>query len=91
MRATLITALVLPLAVAGCAVERGAETRPTAWSSASPYAAEAPRVISAVPGTYCAEAVSEAQDAAALASASGSARDAGRASRTANYAARDCR
>lgn len=89
MRATLIIAVTLGLA--GCAVERTVETQPSAWSSASPYAAEAPQVLSAIPGTYCAEAVAEAQDAAAQANATGNGLDAARASRAADYAARDCR
>ena len=54
-------------------------------------AAPAQRVIAPAPGSYGEEAVGEAQDAAARAEASGSARDAGRAGRTAQYAARDCR
>jgi hypothetical protein len=56
-------------------------------------AATAPgqRVIAPAPGSYCEEAVDVAQDAAARAQASGSPRDAGRASRSASYAARDCR
>jgi len=89
MRATLMTAVLL--ALAGCTVERTVDSPPAAYSSASPYAAGTPQVISAVPGSYCAEAVGEAQDAAATASMTGSPRDDGRAARTAHYAARDCR
>jgi hypothetical protein len=91
MRPTLaITMLTL---LAGCAVERTVETAPVAYSSASPYAAQtqAQRVIVPAPGSYCEEAVAEAQDAAARANASGGQQDAGRAARTASYAARDCR
>jgi len=54
-------------------------------------AAPEQRVIAPAPGSYCEEAVNVAQDAAARAQASGSARDAGRANRSAGYAARDCR
>ncbi|WP_431267095.1 hypothetical protein [Dankookia sp. P2] len=54
-------------------------------------AAPAQRVIVPAPGSYCEEAVGEAQDAAARAEASGRPRDARRANRTAGYAARDCR
>jgi hypothetical protein len=88
------TLLLIPLTMlAGCAVERTVEPAPMAYSSASPYAAQAQsqRVIVPAPGSYCEEAVAEAQDAAALAAATGGQRDAGRASRTASYAARDCR
>jgi hypothetical protein len=56
------------------------------YSQASPYA---PQAAYPVDG-YCAEAISEAQDAAAQASVTGSGWDAGRAARTAGYARRDC-
>jgi hypothetical protein len=91
MRPTLAIALLTIFA--GCAVERTVDTAPVAYSSASPYAeqAQAQRVIVPAPGSYCEEAVAEAQDAAARAAASGGQQDAGRAARTADYAARDCR
>ena len=41
--------------------------------------------------SYCAEAVGEAQSAAAQAAITGTGMDAGRAQRTAGYAQRDCR
>ncbi len=60
-----------------------------------------PRVYAAAPGgapvnvpalgSYCEEAVVEAQDATALAQDAGRAREAGRADRTAPFAGRDCR
>jgi spermidine/putrescine-binding protein len=91
MRPTLAIAMLTMLA--GCAVERTVDTPPVAYSSASPYAAQASaqRVIVPAPGSYCDEAVAEAQDAAARASVTGGRQDAGRAARTADYAARDCR
>ena len=88
--------LLAALALPACTVQRQVST-PPAYSQASPYAgtpyaaAPAARVIAPAPGSYCEEAVSEAQDASARAAASGTGRDAGRAQRTANYAARDCR
>jgi hypothetical protein len=91
MRPTLAIAMLTMLA--GCAVERTVDTTPVAYSSASPYADQArpQRVIVPAPGSYCEEAMTEAQDARARASATGGQRDAGRAARTASYAARDCR
>ncbi|GGC60392.1 hypothetical protein GCM10011504_43330 [Siccirubricoccus deserti] len=91
MRPTLAIAMLTMLA--GCAVERTVATAPAAYSTASPYApqVEAQRVIVPAPGSYCEEAVAEAQDAAARAAVTGGQRDAGRAARTADYAARDCR
>ena len=62
-----------------------------AYSQGGYAAAPSPQVIAPAPGSYCEEAVGEAQDAAARAQSSGSPRDAGRANRTAQYAARDCR
>ena len=62
-----------------------------AYSQSAYAAAPGQRVIAPAPGSYCAEAVGEAQDAAARAEASGTPRNAGRANRTAGYAARDCR
>lgn len=90
--------LVLLLACAalpGCVIRREAAAPPPVYSQASPYApgAAAPQVqaIAPAPGSYCEEAVGEAQDAAAIAAGTGSPRDQGRARRTADYAARDCR
>jgi hypothetical protein len=61
------------------------------YSQASPYAPQAAYPVAARPvDGYCAEAISEAQDAAAQASVTGSGWDAGRAARTAGYARRDC-
>ena len=88
--------LLAALALPACTYRRDVSA-PPAYSQASPYApmgyaaAPAARVITPAPGSYCEEAVSEAQDAAARANSSGSARDTGRARRTAEYAARDCR
>jgi len=92
---TLAPTLASILALPACAV-RQETTAPAAYSQASPYAqgaaAAAPaRVIAPAPGSYCEEAVGEAQDAAMQAQATGSPRDAGRANRSAGYAARDCR
>ena len=71
---------------------------PPAYSQASPYAprvyAAAPggtRVIVPAPGSCCEEAAGEAQDAAAKAQATCRAREAGRADRTVQFAARHCR
>jgi hypothetical protein len=105
-RAALLVILAPALALGACTVRREAAA-PPAYSQASPYApgaysqgaysqgtyAAAPgqRVIAPAPGSYCEEAVDVAQDAAARAQASGSPRDAGRANRSASYAARDCR
>jgi hypothetical protein len=99
--AALLVILAPALALGACTVRREAAA-PPAYSQASPYApaaysqgayAAAPgqRVIAPAPGSYCEEAVDVAQDAAARAQASGSPRDAGRANRSASYAARDCR
>lgn len=91
-RVSLLLLLLLP----ACTVQREV-TAPSSYSQASPYYAGAraatpgAQVLAPMPGSYCAEAVSEAQDAAAIAAGSGTARDAGRARRTADYAARDCR
>jgi len=70
------------LALPGCTVETVRD---------APSYATAPRVISPAPGSYCAEAVAEAEDSAAIAQATGDEQDAGRAGRTAHFAARDCR
>ena len=92
----LILAPALTLALGGCVVRREVAAPPS-YSQASPYApapyaAAAPaQVIVPAPGSYCETAVAEAQDAAAQAQYTGSRRDAGRADRTARYAARDCR
>ena len=64
---------------------------PGAYAAAPGGAPSGAQVIAPAPGSYCAEAVGEAQDAAARAQATGSPRDSGRANRTASYAARDCR
>jgi hypothetical protein len=64
---------------------------PGAHGQGAYAAAPGQRVIAPAPGSYCEEAVDVAQDAAARAQASGSQRDAGRANRSASYAARDCR
>ena len=89
-----LPALLLPL-LAACTYER-VSNAPPAYSSASPYGqsrhVQAPaQAIVPAPGSYCEEAVSEAQDAAARAAYSGTARETGRAERTAQYARRDCR
>ncbi|MBK1657360.1 hypothetical protein [Paracraurococcus ruber] len=85
MRVPALLCLLLP--IAACTVER--QVAPPAYSQASPYAAQ--RTIVPAPGSYCEEAVGEAADAANRAAYTGSPRDAGRANRTARYAARDCR
>lgn len=79
---------LLALAAAACTVETVSH-RPA--PVAPGYAAASQRVIVPAPGSYCEEAVGVAQDAAARAAYSGSPRDVGRAERTAQYAARDCR
>jgi hypothetical protein len=87
--ATLAALGVLP----GCVV-RTADA-PPAYPQASPYAASgyatsgAPVAVQPV-DSYCAEAVGEAQAAAAQAAVTGAARDANRAQRAAGYARRDC-
>lgn len=87
--------LVPLLGLPACTVETLSDRPAPAYTRASPtgtgYAAAAPEVIAPVPGSYCEEAVAVAQDAAAQAAYSGSARDVGRAERTAGYARRDCR
>ncbi|TDH59617.1 hypothetical protein E2C06_26285 [Dankookia rubra] len=104
--AALLVILAPALVLGGCTVRREV-AGPPAYSQASPYApgaypqgtyarggyAAAPsqQVIAPAPGSYCEEAVGEAQDAAARAQATGSPRDARRADRSAGYAARDCR
>ena len=86
--------LLLPF-LAACMTAQ--EAPPPAYSQASPYApgayaaAEGATVVAPAPDSYCEEAVAEAQDAAAIAAASASPRDQGRARRTAEFAARDCR
>ena len=88
--ATLAALGVLP----GCVVRTVADTTP-AYAPASPYAASgyaysgAPVAVQPV-DSYCAEAVGEAQAAAAQAAVTGTARDANRAQRAAGYARRDC-
>ncbi|MCO6415316.1 hypothetical protein JYK14_03880 [Siccirubricoccus sp. KC 17139] len=88
-------------------VERPVEPRPVAYSApayaAAPgyavppsgYAAPPAYTVAPAPAvppsSYCAEAVAEAQNAAARAAYTGSSLDAGRANRTADYAVRDCR
>ena len=86
--ASLLTAL---LGLAACSVERVVEAPPPrpVYSQASPYAPATRAYQPADP--YCAEAVGEAQDAAAQASMTGRGQDIGRAERTAGYARRDCR
>ena len=88
-------AFLLILGPSGCTDQREVAP-PPAYSQAPPYA---PGVYATAPGsppvtgpaadTYCAEAVAEAE--AAAVQATGHARDAGRAERTARFAARDCR
>ncbi|WP_149537686.1 hypothetical protein [Siccirubricoccus phaeus] len=90
-------ALLLP----ACAYVERPAPQPLAYSSPAPYgaapyaassyAAPPAQAIAPAPGSYCAEAVAEAQDAAARAATTGSSLDAGRANRTADYAVRDCR
>ena len=59
------------------------------YSQASPYA---PATTAYRPADrYCAEAVGEAQDAAAEAAATGRGRDLARADRTVGFTRRDCR
>lgn len=70
---------------------QGAYSQGAAYGQGAYAAAPGQRVITPAPGSYCEEAVDVAQDAAARAQASGSPRDAGRANRSASYAARDCR
>ncbi|MFC7476395.1 hypothetical protein ACFQS7_18660 [Dankookia sp. GCM10030260] len=98
--AALLVILGPSLALGACAVRREASPPPPAYSQASPYApgiyvpgphAAASQAMVPVPGSSCAEAVAEAQDAAARAQASGRPGDAGRADRSAQHAARDCR
>lgn len=87
--------VILPLLLAStlgaCTVAPVVEAPAPLYSQASPYAPQAtyPVAVQPVDG-YCAEAINEAHDAAAQASATGSGRDAGRAARTAGYARRDC-
>ena len=83
---------LLALALGACTVAPVVEAPPVPlYSQASPYAPQAAYPVAARPvDGYCAEAINEAQDAAAQASATGTSRDAGRAARTAGYARRDC-
>lgn len=91
--------LVLPLAalsLTACMVRVPVSEQPSraVYSQASPYAAPLPQngyVQQAPADPYCAEAVGEAQDAAAIASTTGRSRDAGRAGRTEQQARRACR
>jgi hypothetical protein len=77
------------LGLAACSVERVVDAPPPVYSQTSPYAPATPAYQPT--DSYCAEAVGEAQDAAAQASVTGRGRDVGRAERTAGYARRDCR
>ncbi|RYJ03851.1 MAG: hypothetical protein EON47_02585 [Acetobacteraceae bacterium] len=92
MRRLAILSLLLTPALGACTVERVVEAPPAPlYSQASPYAPQAANLAVARPiDGYCAEAITEAQDAAAQASVTGSGRDAGRAARAAGYARRDC-
>ena len=88
--AALLVILAPAILLGGCTVRREV-AGPPAYSQASPYAPQAANLAVARPiDGYCAEAITEAQDAAAQASVTGSGRDAGRAARTAGYARRDC-
>jgi len=92
--------LVLPLAalsLSACMVRVPVSEQPApraVYSQGTPYAAPLPPTGYAAPvavDPYCAETASEAQDAAAVASATGRGRDAGRAERTERDARRNCR
>ena len=98
LAATLLVALGL---LPGCVVSTTADAPPAyaappvAYTQALPYAAPG-YASSGAPATvqpfdsYCAEAVGEAQSAAAQAAVTGSALDVNRAQRAAGYARRDC-
>lgn len=87
---------VLPLLLAptlgACVAASVVEAPPVPlYSQASPYAPQAAYPVAAQPvDGYCAEAINEAQDAAAQAAVSGRGLDVNRAARTAGYARRDC-
>jgi hypothetical protein len=91
--------LLLPLAalsLSACVVRTPVSQPPppVVYSQASPYAAPVPPAgyVAQVPvDPYCAQAIGEARDAAAIASATGRGRDIGRAERSEGYARRDCR
>jgi hypothetical protein len=91
--ATLAALGLLPGCVVGTVDDTPAYA--PAYSQASPYAAPA-YAYSGAPAavqpydSYCAEAVGEAQSAAAQAAVTGSSLDVGRAQRSADYARRDC-
>ncbi|SDB13858.1 hypothetical protein [Belnapia rosea] len=88
------TLALAPLALAACMVRVPVSEQPAAYSQAPAYAAPLPSsgyVAAPAVDSYCAEAVGEAQDAAAVAAATGRGRDANRARRAEGYARRDCR
>ena len=86
MHKPVLPLLLLALLLSACTIRREVSAPPV-YSQASPYAAYA---TPAVRDSYCAEAVEEAQDAAARATTTGSGHDARRAERAAAYARRDC-
>lgn len=67
---------------------------PAVYSQSVPYTAPLPSTGYAAPvaiDPYCAETAAEAEDAAAIAAATGRGRDVGRAARTERDARRNCR
>ena len=86
-----ILPLLLVPALGACTVAPAEAPPVPLYSQASPYAPQAAYPAAARPvDGYCAEAINEAQDAAAQAAVTGRGLDVNRAARTAGYARRDC-